>query len=66
MTISSSRKVTMQRVTLKLRQVCKLVFTRRPGADSNVDDVRDIYRRAAKEELVVEGLREGTNLVAEE
>ena len=31
-----------------------------------VDDVRDIYQRAEKEELVVEGLREGTNLVGEE
>ena len=30
-----------------------------------VDDVRDIYRRAEGHELVVEGLREGTNLVAE-
>lgn len=31
-----------------------------------IDDVRDIYRRAEGHELVVEGLREGTNLVAEE
>ena len=30
------------------------------------DDVRDIYRRSEGHELVVEGLREGTNLVAEE
>ena len=30
------------------------------------DDVKDIYRRAEGEELVVEGLREGTNLVGEE
>ena len=30
------------------------------------DDVRDIFRRAEGEELVVEGLREGTNLVGEE
>lgn len=29
----------------------------------NVDDIRDIYRRAEGEELVVEGLRETTNLV---
>lgn len=35
-------------------------------ADTGVDDVRDIYRRAQGEELVVEGLREGTNLVGEE
>lgn len=56
----------MQRVILKLRQVCKAVCTKRPGADSDVDDVRDIYQRAEKEELVVHGLREGTNLVAEE
>ena len=33
---------------------------------SAADDVRDIYRRAAREELVVEGLRDGQNLVAEE
>lgn len=33
---------------------------------SHTDDVRDIYRRAQGEELVVEGLREGTNLVGEE
>ena len=31
--------------------------------DRLIDDVRDIYRRAEREELVVEGLREGTNLV---
>lgn len=31
-----------------------------------LDDVKDIYRRAEGEELVVEGLREGTNLVGEE
>ncbi|KAL8785662.1 MAG: hypothetical protein Q9213_003221 [Squamulea squamosa] len=31
--------------------------------ETTTDDVRDIYRRAAGEELVVEGLREGTNLV---
>lgn len=30
------------------------------------DDVKDIYLRAEGEELVVEGLREGTNLVGEE
>jgi Rab GDP dissociation inhibitor len=30
------------------------------------DDIRDIYRRAAGEELVVEGLREGQTLVADE
>ncbi|CAD0093843.1 unnamed protein product [Aureobasidium mustum] len=30
------------------------------------DDIRDIYRRAEGHELVVEGLREGQNLVAEE
>ncbi|KAL8690165.1 MAG: hypothetical protein Q9218_004332 [Villophora microphyllina] len=34
--------------------------------ETTTDDVRDIYRRAQKEELVVEGLREGTNLVGEE
>lgn len=31
-----------------------------------LDDVKDIYRRAEGEELVVEGLREGTNLVGED
>ncbi len=30
------------------------------------DDVRDIYRRAEGEELQVQGLKEGTNLVGEE
>lgn len=35
-------------------------------ADGPIDDVRDIYRRAEQEELVVEGLREGDNLVGQE
>lgn len=30
------------------------------------DDIRDIYRRAEGQELVVEGLREGQTLVGEE
>lgn len=34
--------------------------------ETTTDDVRDIYRRAAGEELVVEGLREGENFVAQE
>jgi Rab GDP dissociation inhibitor len=34
--------------------------------ETTTDDVKDIYRRAEGEELVVEGLREGTNLVGEE
>ncbi|KAF1987409.1 rab GTPase activator [Aulographum hederae CBS 113979] len=34
--------------------------------ETTTEDVRDIYRRAQGEELVVEGLREGENLVAEE
>ncbi|MCJ1450972.1 Rab GDP dissociation inhibitor alpha [Mycoblastus sanguinarius] len=34
--------------------------------ETTTDDVRDIYRRAAGEELVVEGLREGDNLVGQE
>ncbi|TID23758.1 rab GTPase activator [Venturia nashicola] len=34
--------------------------------ETTTDDIRDIYQRAAGEELIVEGLREGTNLVAEE
>lgn len=33
--------------------------------ETTTDDVKDIYRRATGEELVVEGLREGTNLVNE-
>ena len=38
------------------------------GRISNLlpDDVRDIYRRAEQEELVVEGLREGDTLVGQE
>lgn len=32
----------------------------------SADDVKDIYRRAEQEELVVEGLRDGDNLVAQE
>jgi len=34
--------------------------------ETTTDDVKDIYRRATGEELVVEGLREGTNLVNEQ
>lgn len=34
--------------------------------ETTTDDVKDIYRRAEGHELVVEGLREGTNLVSEE
>ncbi|KAK3684486.1 Rab GDP dissociation inhibitor alpha [Vermiconidia calcicola] len=34
--------------------------------ETMTDDVRDIYRRAEGEELKVEGLKEGQNLVAEE
>ncbi|KAI7521308.1 secretory pathway gdp dissociation inhibitor, partial [Hortaea werneckii] len=34
--------------------------------ETMTDDVQDIYRRAEGQELVVEGLKEGTNLVAEE
>lgn len=34
--------------------------------ETTTDDVKDIYRRAEGQELVVEGLREGQNLVAEE
>ena len=33
---------------------------------NTLDDVRDVYRRAEQEELVVEGLREGDNLVGQE
>lgn len=34
--------------------------------ETTTDDVRDIYQRAEGHELVVEGLREGTNLVGGE
>ncbi|MCJ1308263.1 Rab GDP dissociation inhibitor alpha [Agyrium rufum] len=34
--------------------------------ETTTDDVRDIYRRAQGEELVVEGLREGDSLVGEQ
>ncbi|KAI9706937.1 MAG: Rab GDP dissociation inhibitor beta [Bogoriella megaspora] len=34
--------------------------------ETATDDVQDIYRRATGEQLVVEGLREGQNLVAEQ
>ena len=34
--------------------------------ETMTDDVRDIYRRAEGEELVVQGLKEGEGLVAEE
>jgi Rab GDP dissociation inhibitor len=34
--------------------------------ETTTDDIKDIYRRAQGHELVVEGLREGTNLVQEE
>lgn len=34
--------------------------------ETTTDDIRDLYRRAAGEELVVEGLREGEGLVADE
>jgi Rab GDP dissociation inhibitor len=33
--------------------------------ESTTDDVKDIYRRATGEELVVEGLREGPNVTKE-
>jgi len=34
--------------------------------ETTTDDIRDLYHRATGEELVVEGLREGQTLVAEE
>lgn len=33
--------------------------------ETTTDDVKDIYRRAEGHDLVVEGLREGTNLVGD-
>ena len=56
----------MQRAILRPLQVLPLRFVQGYSTYTEVDDVRDIYRRAEKTELVVEGLREGTNLVAEE
>jgi hypothetical protein len=35
-------------------------------ADYVADDIKDIYRRAEGQELVVEGLREGANFNVEE
>jgi Rab GDP dissociation inhibitor len=35
-------------------------------ANRFVDDIKDIYRRAEGQELVVEGLREGSNFNVEE
>lgn len=34
--------------------------------ETTTDDIKDIYRRAERQELVVEGLRDGQNLVADE
>jgi Rab GDP dissociation inhibitor len=34
--------------------------------DMMIDDIKDIYRRAVGEDLVVEGLREGANFNVEE
>jgi Rab GDP dissociation inhibitor len=36
------------------------------AADLFADDIKDIYRRAEGQELVVEGLREGSNFNVEE
>jgi len=56
----------MRQVISKPLLVCSPPYMIRSCINRRVDDVRDIYQRAQKEELVVEGLREGTNLVAEE
>jgi len=34
--------------------------------ETTTDDIRDIWKRATGQELKVEGLREGQNLIAEE
>ena len=34
--------------------------------ETTTDDVKDIYRRCAGKELVVEGLREGINVAGDE
>lgn len=54
--------------TLKQQLVCSPSKTFKEPfiSDWYIDDVRDIYERAEGHELVVEGLREGQNLVAEE
>ena len=36
------------------------------NTDSWEDEIRDVYRRAQGEELVVEGLREGQDITAEQ
>ena len=46
--------------------LCCRPFEGLHGLIGTTDDVRDIYRRAEQEELVVEGLREGDNLVGQE
>ena len=69
MTTYSSRRATMLPATLRLRLVCYAIlspFRALIVLTGTTDDVRDIYRRAEQEELVVEGLREGDNLVGQE
>ena len=67
MIISSFQKVTMQLATSRQQQASPPIQSR--NAEFLIplpDDVKDIYRRAEQEELVVEGLREGDTLVGQE
>ena len=67
MTTFSSRRAMTRQATLRLRQVRIYWPAREHGLLNKLaDDVRDLYRRAEQEELIVEGLREGENLVGQE
>ena len=66
MTIYSSRRATTPLVISRRLQVCESSSHMGICVLTLADDVRDIYRRAEQEELVVEGLREGDNLVGQE
>lgn len=57
----------MRRVILRLRLVRTrgLCFVLECLLTRVTDDVRDIYRRAEKQELEVKGLREGESLATE-
>lgn len=63
--ISKSYDATSHFETTTGKQIC-LVPCGFRSLTISTDDVRDIYKRAEGHELVVEGLREGTNLVGEE
>lgn len=62
---SSPKATTLQVISKQLLVSLIRHQGRNQHTDDAADDVRDIYRRAEGEELVVEGLREGTDLVQE-